>query len=129
MLGWELPPRISGGLGVACDGLLRGLGKLADVSTTFILPKIWQSHSIYEKRTRIISLDCAADLADTGANFTINGNRREVDGYVSKDSPAYCSAYDEGVLHAVREYSLAVNKISASVGRFDLIHAHDWLTF
>ena len=25
MLGWEYPPRVAGGLGVACAGLVRGL--------------------------------------------------------------------------------------------------------
>jgi glycogen(starch) synthase len=25
MLGWEFPPNISGGLGTACDGIVKGL--------------------------------------------------------------------------------------------------------
>ena len=38
MLGWEFPPFISGGLGTACYGLTRALGK-AGVQVTFVLPK------------------------------------------------------------------------------------------
>jgi len=38
MLGWEFPPFISGGLGTACYGLTKALGK-QDVDVTFVLPK------------------------------------------------------------------------------------------
>ena len=37
MFGWEFPPRVSGGLGVACEGLVRGLLEL-DTSVTLVLP-------------------------------------------------------------------------------------------
>ncbi|MDQ3395318.1 MAG: glycosyltransferase family 4 protein [Bacteroidota bacterium] len=37
MLGWEFPPVINGGLGVACLGLSKGLSKFVDL--TVILPK------------------------------------------------------------------------------------------
>ncbi len=38
MLGWEFPPFIAGGLGVACYGLTRALDKLGH-QVTFVLPK------------------------------------------------------------------------------------------
>ena len=38
MLGWEFPPFITGGLGAACHGLTRSLGRLG-VEVTFVLPK------------------------------------------------------------------------------------------
>ena len=37
MLGWEYPPKISGGLGVASQGIAEALAKQANV--TFLLPK------------------------------------------------------------------------------------------
>jgi hypothetical protein len=37
MFGWEFPPRVSGGLGVACEGLVRGLLEL-DTEVTLVLP-------------------------------------------------------------------------------------------
>src|SRR6185312_17536808 len=37
MLGWELPPHNSGGLGVACFNLCKALAK-RDISIEFILP-------------------------------------------------------------------------------------------
>jgi len=38
MFGWEFPPYNSGGLGVACEGLVRGLVNQG-VKITFVLPK------------------------------------------------------------------------------------------
>lgn len=40
MLGWEYPPHIAGGLGVACEGLTKALGKLAGLEIHFIVPKL-----------------------------------------------------------------------------------------
>lgn len=45
MLGWEFPPFIAGGLGVACYGLTRALDKLGH-EVTFVLPKqVDRSHA------------------------------------------------------------------------------------
>jgi len=38
MLGWEFPPHISGGLGTACQGLVRGL-VARGVDVTFVVPR------------------------------------------------------------------------------------------
>lgn len=40
MLGWEFPPKISGGLGTACEGLTRGLVS-NNVNVTFFLPRLY----------------------------------------------------------------------------------------
>ncbi|MBS3909223.1 MAG: glycosyltransferase family 4 protein [Actinobacteria bacterium] len=42
MLGWELPPHHSGGLGRACEGMTKGLSK-RDVAVSFVLPKVFKS--------------------------------------------------------------------------------------
>lgn len=39
MLGWEYPPHIAGGLGVACEGLTKGLSTLGQ-DITFVIPKV-----------------------------------------------------------------------------------------
>ena len=39
MFGWEFPPNISGGLGTACYGIVKGLGATTDVHVTFVIPK------------------------------------------------------------------------------------------
>ena len=38
MFGWEFPPYVSGGLGVACEGLVRGLVEL-DTEVALVLPR------------------------------------------------------------------------------------------
>ena len=38
MIGWELPPFNSGGLGVACFGLAKALAE-AGIKVTFVLPQ------------------------------------------------------------------------------------------
>ena len=44
MLGWELPPHISGGLGTACEGLTRGVASHG-VEVLFVVPKRWGDES------------------------------------------------------------------------------------
>jgi hypothetical protein len=41
MLGWEFPPHISGGLGTACQGIVKGLGKQPDTKVIFVVPKVF----------------------------------------------------------------------------------------
>ena len=38
MLGWEFPPMVSGGLGVACYGLVKALNGMG-MDVLFVLPK------------------------------------------------------------------------------------------
>jgi glycogen(starch) synthase len=40
MFGWEFPPHITGGLGTACFGLVKGLGKHG-VDVIFVVPKAY----------------------------------------------------------------------------------------
>jgi len=39
MLGWEFPPYISGGLGTACYGLTKAMGRMG-MEVTFLLPRM-----------------------------------------------------------------------------------------
>ena len=39
MLGWEFPPYITGGLGVACHGLTRALDRLGH-EVVFLIPRL-----------------------------------------------------------------------------------------
>lgn len=114
MLGWELPPHNSGGLGVACLQLSKALAKSgADID--FILP--YSSSEKYDFM-RVTSVQPI--------------HVRSIDRIKAYDSYKY-------VLHDGREvyvgvhdqqlaYELAVNRIVKDM-EFDVIHAHDWLTF
>lgn len=108
MLGWELPPSISGGLGVACDGLLRGLCDAGGLDIDFMLPAPRVEPEAYPASVRIIGLP--------------EGNRWQESPTVARNSYA---AYRE----KATRYSLAALRAVADIDDFDLIHAHDWLTF
>ncbi len=43
MFGWEYPPEISGGLGIATHGLLSGLAR-QNVKVSFVLPTLNKKH-------------------------------------------------------------------------------------
>lgn len=114
MLGWELPPHNSGGLGVACLQLSKALAKSgADID--FILPyssdekyEFMKVTSVQPKNVKLISKIHAYDSYK----------------YLLKDgSEKHVNIADQQ--HA---YEIAVGQI-LSQKEFDVIHAHDWLTF
>lgn len=108
MLGWELPPSITGGLGVACDGLLRGLGNIEGIDINFFLPLPPAVLDDYPASVRIVGLQPCA--------FPERVAHAPRGSYV---------AYRE----MASDYALAVSRALDGIHNFDLIHAHDWLTF
>lgn len=117
MLGWELPPHNSGGLGIACYQLCKALaGKGADIE--FLLP--------YN--------------ADHGIDFmTITPAHPQGVTEIIKSGIAYDSykyKYHDGhfethSIHSqVHMFEQAVTQMVQRQGNvFDIIHSHDWLTF
>jgi len=61
MLGWEFPPNISGGLGTACEGIVKGLSAYSDVHVIFVVPK-----STGLENTSNFKLIDAEKIANTG---------------------------------------------------------------
>lgn len=111
MLGWELPPAITGGLGVACEGLLRGLGATGAITVDFLLPATPGLPADYSAAVRIVELD-GCEEPPTGPH----AGPRAAGAYVAYREKA--TRYAAAALHAL-----------PGLGEFDLIHAHDWLTF
>ena len=115
MLGWELPPHNSGGLGVACYNLCKALVR-RDVSIEFILP--------YHADHGIDFMDVVAATPQDVKAIIKSGIAYDSYKYVMTDGhEEWHDIFDQQQL-----YELAVGQIVA--GReFDIIHAHDWLTF
>lgn len=115
MLGWELPPYNSGGLGVACYQLCKALSRQG-VDIEFVLPY----------------------LADHGIDFmTITAAHPQGVSQVIQSGIAYDSykyVYEDGseewlnIHDQQRQYEHAVVRL-AEEREFDIVHAHDWLTF
>lgn len=154
MFGWEFPPHISGGLGTACYGLTKGLGK-NDVEVLFVMPKA--SNDEDQTYTRII--DASAVAVDfTQPHITslyknvsfievnsklvpyvgINQYYQLVDQMRSgsletqtsegKRTFEFTGKYTQNLMQEVEDYALVAAQI-ASEYDFDIIHAHDWLTY
>lgn len=122
MFGWEFPPYNSGGLGTACLGLSRALTR-ENVRITFVLPKKFDVHSPHLK---IVFADQLA-IKFTEVNSLLYP-------YVTSDEYSLdrerikSDIYGRTLLEEVLRYARAARKI-AKKEKFDIIHAHDWLSF
>ncbi|NCU38898.1 glycosyltransferase family 1 protein [Candidatus Saccharibacteria bacterium] len=105
MLGWELPPHNSGGLGVACYHMAKALAQ-AGVDIDFILP--------YK-----------ADHPDTDW-MRIHAADDEIPEHRSVHTLAYSSEY--GSLRSLQANYLNQVENLLMTQHFDVVHAHDWLT-
>jgi glycosyltransferase involved in cell wall biosynthesis len=114
MLGWELPPHNSGGLGVACYQLCKALSKRgADIE--FILPYT-ASHDIDFMHVNPAHPQDVWEVLQSGIAY-------DSFKYVSADGK---TTY-KGVIEQAAIYEEAVGRI-VQEAEFDVIHAHDWLT-
>ncbi|MCA9348485.1 glycosyltransferase family 4 protein, partial [Candidatus Saccharibacteria bacterium] len=114
-LGWELPPHNSGGLGVACYQLCKALSK-KDIDIEFVLPYTAE-HDVDFMRVTSALPQNVTDVIKSGIAY---------DSYkyiYSDGSEEWMDIYTQ---QAVFEQSVGrlVEKLE-----FDVIHAHDWLTF
>ena len=115
MLGWELPPYNSGGLGAATYQLCRSLAK-DNVDIDFILP--------YEAEHNIDFMNIEAAKPKGIISVERLGIAYDSYKYVMEDnSESVFDIYTQVKLYEEAAYNLAINKT------FDIVHAHDWLTF
>ncbi len=115
MLGWELPPHNSGGLGVACYQLCKSLAENgADID--FILP-YKADHSIDFMKITAAKHVNVSEIIKAGIAY---------DSYkfVYKDGKVEW----KGLLDFHEAYEKAIDSV-VDQAEFDVIHAHDWLTF
>ena len=115
MLGWELPPHNSGGLGVACYQLCKALSKKgADIE--FVLPYTAVHPDVDFMRVN------AAHQQDVEAVIKA-GTAYQSFKYVKKTGEVkYIDLHRQ-----TKIYEEAVGRI-VQLAEFDIIHAHDWLT-
>jgi glycosyltransferase involved in cell wall biosynthesis len=114
MLGWELPPHNSGGLGVACYQLCKALSKKG-ASIEFVLPYTAEHNvdfmSINAAHPQDVQAVLKAGIAYDSFKYIKNtGEIEHIDIF------GQSAIYQESVERIVK------------LAEFDVIHAHDWLT-
>jgi len=148
MFGWEFPPAVSGGLGVATEGLVRGLLE-NDVEVVLVLPR--PGRNIPGSKLRILTpalhrrrlrspggrrepVEVRRIASPLRPYLTAKGYRdaaRKADGQKRPREAAGSPSrgpYGLDLRAEVIRYAEAGAEI-ARRERFDVIHAHDWLTF
>lgn len=153
MFGWEFPPNISGGLGTACYGIAKGLSSYSDIELTFVLPKVFGNE--ISEGVKFVS---ASDVELSGENLNLLQKfekfhikepvlvscyitpdqykkliRKKKQGNLKTVKPAggkvnLSGQYGTTLFDEIYKYSVVAGEI-AEIEEFDIIHAHDWLTF
>jgi len=141
MLGWEFPPFISGGLGTACYGLTKALSRQG-TEITFVLPTGDEANCDFMKilaaqgylsssefkniRFRTIKSSLKPYMSvHTGCSAHTESGRSQS----LQLSPAFQKQhYGRDVFEQVHKFEKNATEI-ASTEDFNVIHAHDWMTF
>ena len=156
MFGWEFPPHIAGGLGTACEGIVKGLAHNG-VETLFVMPNA--SGDEDQSSTTIIN---ASDVAVRNVSSTVDEFINKVKFfYVDSnlvpyvDPEEYFNAieqmkkasvsetvigfgqkfkfsgkYGANLMEEVARYAQVGGTIAMQhADEIDVIHAHDWLTY
>ena len=158
MLGWEFPPYISGGLGTACYGLTKGMSQVG-IEIIFLLPRPVETPlTSHVKMASPVGTGSNEQTKTIPYNFIENLTFRHIDSPLQpyETSETYfesvdqirkvaqlhtkstqvqqtldraCSAnYGSDLYQEVHRYAQLATVV-AQQEQFDVIHAHDWMTF
>lgn len=118
MLGWELPPHHAGGMGIACYQMCEEIAATG-VDIEFILPYTADFDIPFMKVTP------AHKQSVNAVKFA--GGVYDSEYFTSMLS----TTSDFGVLDLRRQHDLFAHNVAtlAEAKEYDIIHAHDWLTF
>lgn len=155
MLGWEFPPVINGGLGVACHDLCAALSKHAAV--TMVIPK--SSKGFKMENLELIGLNQIDSITLKDLNTSYSQDLFEEVHYIDSNLNPYVpeklvykeehaaskyisrikinqeelevfdidDLYGGDVIEKVKLFAKIASKL-AQTKDFDVIHAHDWMT-
>jgi glycosyltransferase involved in cell wall biosynthesis len=115
MLGWELPPHNSGGLGVACYHLSKALA-LEGASIDFVLP-----YAAQHPDAEFMKIHSATRLGPL-ERYGLGAYESSVVGVESADAAGLSD------IRGVQQRYVAFTEKLVRKNKPDAIHAHDWLT-
>lgn len=157
MFGWEFPPHIAGGLGTACYGIVKGLAHNG-VQTMFVMPSasgdedrsaadIINASEIPVDVSSTMNVDDFLDkvqFVHIGTNMVPYLDPAEFNSLVEEDRKRqvrdfsihygqtykFSGKYGSNLMEEVARYAMVGGTIAMThKGEFDVIHAHDWLTY
>lgn len=157
MFGWEFPPHIAGGLGTACYGMTRGLAQhgvkvifvmpkaygdedqqfvrvvnASDVETLYGDPKqkdIWEKMTFIHINSNMVPYISPEEFADYSEQVR-NGGTVPVGGDLWKERYSFSGTYGANLMEEIARYAMVAAQLAKDLaGQFDVIHAHDWLTY
>ena len=157
MFGWEFPPHIAGGLGTACYGIVKGLAHNG-VQTMFVMPSasgdedrsaadIINASEIPVEVSSTMNVDDFLDkvqFGHIGTNMVPYLDPAEFHSLVEEDRKRqvrdfsihygqtykFSGKYGSNLMEEVARYAMVGGTIAMThKGEFDVIHAHDWLTY
>jgi len=154
MFGWEFPPHISGGLGTACYGLTKGLAnhgvevlfvmpspsgdedqsavKIINASDVVITESVKNSDSFLQKVQFLRVGSNMIPYVDPVRFTTLVESQRasQIEGYKMYAGERYqfSGKYGTNLMEEVARYAIVAGEIALRYD-FDIIHAHDWLTY
>lgn len=155
MLGWEFPPVINGGLGVACHDLSSAMSEIADI--TMVVPKT--SPGFKMKNMNLVGINNIDvntfdhhPVEGGSLPYKIHNVRADINPYYSTNIEGYSvegggsstasygttdrerlqafnidSLYGGDVIQKVMQYADITASLASKMD-FDVIHAHDWMT-
>ena len=146
MFGWEFPPHILGGLGTASFGLTRGMAMQPDMDITFCIPKPWGDED--QSFLKIVGVNQVPivwkDVDREYVQQRVSKAGMNADQYYKYRDHIYADfsyrhvtdlgclefsgRYPDNLLEEINNYSIVAGVI-ARTEEYDIIHAHDWLTY
>jgi glycosyltransferase involved in cell wall biosynthesis len=140
MLGWELPPFISGGLGTACHGLTEAMSRLP-LEVLFVLPKPLAPVADRSRGPKA-PVPCQT-VASPAFDPYAAGSMREPSRPAAHTAAAQTlrlggklrvlgtgavAGYGGPLMQNIERFAQRCIELCADEP-FDVIHAHDWMTF
>jgi glycogen synthase len=122
MFGWEFPPHNSGGLGVACYGLTKALVK-RNTEIIFVLPR--KLDGVDESFLKIVDgkIFCETSYLFNSPLYPYVTEKKYHSDFFHNNE-----FFGNNLIEEVFRYA-AFGEEVAKKENFDVIHAHDWLSF
>ena len=159
MFGWEFPPHIAGGLGTACYGMTRGLARngvevvfvmpraygdedqrfvrvvnASDVETIGtrdheFSEELLEKVSFIHIDSNMLPYISPEEYAAYHDEFVRSGRTHKWTD-VWKQRYTFSGKYGANLMEEVARYAMVAAQVAKDLeGQFDVIHAHDWLTY